>query len=223
MIKLCIFDMDGLLIDSERYMWAESMATAAAEQGKVLTDELHARIMGLNHADESIVMKRELGDDFDTELFFNRTYELNKEIMKNGIPLMKGTIELLEYCKANNIKTCIGTRTPRLAATNILRIDKIDGYFDDMVCGDEVVNGKPNPEIYEKCFNKFNFDKSEAVVFEDAESGGKAAIGAGIRLVLVPDLAHLSDEIKASAYKIIDNLSEMIDIIKEENERATSI
>lgn len=215
--------MDGLLIDSERQMWIPSMAQSALEQGKILTDEFHSRLMGINYRDTVQMLLDEFGEDFNVELFYERTLAINDEIMKNGIPLMKGAIELLEYCKQKGIKTCIGTSTPRKNTLAILKADNILDYFDDIVCGDEVKNGKPNPEIYEKCFGKFNFEKSEAIVFEDASSGAKAAIGAGLRLVLVPDLAYLNDEIKATAFKVIDNLSMIIDTIEEENEGTISV
>ena len=91
------------------------------------------------------------------------------------------------------------------------------------MCGDEIENGKPAPDIYLECFHKFNVDKSEVLIFEDGQAGAEAAIASGMRLVLVPDLALLDDEVKSKAFKVISSLDKIIDVIKEENERTASI
>ena len=223
MIKLCIFDMDGLLIDSERHMWTKSMAIASLEQGHIMTDEFHKSFMGLNLDDVASRIKEEFGNDFDTDLFFKRCLEINNEIMKNGIPLMKGAKQLLDFLHSQNIKTCIGTTTARLGTTTLLKANRMFDDFDDIVCGDEIENGKPAPDIYLECFKKFNVDKSEVLIFEDGNAGAHAALASGMRLVLVPDLAYLDDEVKTKAFAIIEDLSKIIDIIKEENERTFSV
>ena len=224
MIKLCIFDMDGLLIDSERYLWTVSMARAAKEQGKIMTDEFHRSFMGANFKTVSERLVEEYGDDFDPDLFFKRTFELNGEIIKQGIPLMKGARQLLDFLHEQNIKTCIGTTTARYLTTSLLEADNLLDDFDGIVCGNEIKNGKPAPDIYLACFNKFEgIDLSEVLVFEDGQAGAMAALAAGMRLVLVPDLAKLDDDVRNRAYKIIDNLAEIIDTIKEENEATFSV
>ena len=215
--------MDGLLIDSERHMWTPSMAAAVKEQGRVLTDEFHTRFMGASLAEVSVMMKKEYGDDFDPDLCFKRCVEMNAEIMKKSIPLMKGARQLLDFLHSQNIKTCIGTSTARIGTMNLLKVDGLLDDFDAIVCGDEIAHGKPAPDIYLECFNKFNFDKSEVLIFEDGQAGAKAAIASGMRLVLVPDLAYLGEDVRSKAFKVIDDLSQIIDVIKEENERTTSV
>ena len=224
MIKLCIFDMDGLLIDSERYMWTVSMDIATKEQGYVMTDEFHSMFMGKSRENTIKMCKEHFGPGFDAERMFERSDELNQDIIKNNkVPLMNGVLPLLQYLKENNIKMCVGTSSVRKVVEQILTNLKIIDYFDVLVCGDEVINGKPNPEIYIKCLERFNVKKEEAVILEDGDSGGQAAIAAGVRLVLVPDLAYVGDEVKSKAYKVLDNIADMIEIVKEENERATCI
>ena len=223
MIKLCIFDMDGLLIDSERYMWTVSMRKAALEQGHVMTDEFHVTFMGMGLDHVADLLKSEYGQDFDPDLFFRRCVEINKDIMKQGLPLMKGARELIDFLHQYGIKSCIGTSTARQGTMTLLKANKMLDDFDDIVCGDEIEHGKPSPDIYLECFNKFHFDKSEVLIFEDGNAGAHAALNSGMRLVLVPDLAYLDDEVRSKAFKVIDDLSQIIDVIKEENERATSI
>ena len=223
MIKLCVFDMDGLLVDSERYMWFKSLSIAAQEQGKVMTDEFHSSFMGKSLKSLKPTFKKAYGQDFDVELFYKRIEELNKGFMKQGIPLMKGARQLLDYLHSKSIKTCIGTGSTKQETMDMLTSDNLLDEFDAIVCGDDIEKCKPDPEIYLKCYEKFNFDKSEILVLEDGEAGAKAAIAAGIRLILVPDVAIISQEVKDQAYRVVNDLSQVIDIIKEENETTTSI
>ena len=223
MVKLCIFDMDGLLIDSERYMWTESMDIAAREQGQVMDDEFHKQFMGMSLDIVGQKLCERYGKDFDFDTFLKRCVEINSEIIKKGIPLMKGARELIDFLHQYRISTCIGTTTPRQGTMSLLKANKMLDDFDDIVCGDEIEHGKPAPDIYLECFNKFKVDKSEVLIFEDGNSGAHAALSSGMRLILVPDLAYLDDEVKNGAYRIIDDLSQAISIIKEENERTTSI
>jgi len=222
MVKLCIFDMDGLLLDSERAMWTPSQRQACAEQGYVLTHEIHAQYMGMSFSDAKNILKSYF-KDLDFEKLINRTLELNNDYIEKGLPLKKGALELLTYCKNNNIKTCIGTSTLRQATLKTLKVIDMLKMFDEVVCGDDIKHGKPNPDIYLKCHSLFNVDKSETLVFEDSQSGGIAAIKAGLRLCLVPDLAFIAEDTKAKAYKVLSSLDEAIDIIKEENETASRI
>lgn len=223
MIKLCIFDMDGLLIDSERYMWNVSMDRASRKQGRIISQEFHNSLMGMNRASTAKIIQEEFGKDFDVDAFYKAVDQENMAIIESGIPMMKGAIELLDFLRSEGIKTCIGTSTPRKETNKILKANNIVDYFDDMVCGDEIEHGKPAPDTYLKCYEKFNFKKSEVLVFEDANSGAIAALEAGLRLVLVPDLAYISEDSKNRAFKVLEDLSQIIDIIKEENERTISI
>ena len=199
------------------------MDIAAKEQGRIMSEEFHVTFMGTSLAEVAVMLKKEYGQDFDTDLFFKRCIEINSEIMKQGIPLCKGTKQLLDYCKQNGIKMCIGTTTDRIGTISLLKIDGILDYFDGIVCGDEIKHGKPAPDIYLKCFNKFDVEKSEALIFEDGQAGAYAAIASGIRLVLVPDLAYLNEEVRSKSYRILDSLDKAIELIKEENERTTSV
>lgn len=215
--------MDGLLIDSERYVWTVSMAIASKEQGHIMTDEFHHTFMGMNLKSVGEKLKEEFGQDFDTDLFFRRCSEINSEIVKNGVPLMPGARQLLDYLKANGIYRCIGTTTPRNGTMELLKANDMLDDFDGIVCGDEIEHGKPAPDIYLKCLSLFDVDKSQALIFEDGQAGAEAAIASAMRLVLVPDLASLDENVRSKSFKIIEDLSKIIDVIKEENERTTSV
>ncbi len=217
--------MDGLLIDSERHMWTPCMQRACNNQGKYMTDEFHNSIMGLDIFKAKERLHQEFGEDFDTERFYNEVKQYNAERNETiVIPLMKGAKELLDYCKDNGIKMAIGTSTEHNAALKVLERTGILEYFDRVVGGDEVSAGKPAPDIYLKAHDAFpDIPKEETIVFEDGNVGSIAALDGGFRLVIVPDLAILSDYVLENAFAVIEDLGKMIDIIKKENERTPSI
>ena len=223
MIKLCIFDMDGLLIDSEKLMWGVNMTKATLEQGFDPDEVFRRSLLGSNWDKVEVEYSKHYGPTMDVKKLFARCFELNEEMIKDGIPLMKGARDLLDFLHKEGIKTCVGTSTPRDKALITLDADNLLDDFDEIVCGDEVEHGKPAPDIYLKCLSKFDIDKSEALIFEDGTAGARAAIATGTRLVLVPDIAYLEDDVRNGAYRIVEDLSKVIDIIKEENERTTSV
>lgn len=223
-IKLCVFDMDGLMLDTERQMWLVHEEIALNELGYKADVNLLCKQMGGSWQSYNENMKKWYGEDFPIEKVRKRIGELNKIYIEKGyMPTMKGLIELLDYLKANNIKMAVGTSTHRDQAIACLKAAHIYEYFDNIICGDEVTKSKPDPQIYTKSYEHFGIDKENVLIFEDGHNGARSAIASGARLVLVPDLAFLTDEDKKEAFAVLNNLAEAIDIIKKENERTTSI
>ena len=211
-------DLDGLLIDSEKYMWGPSMRGAAADQGFDLTDELHNAYMGMGLQRIQKILEETFGEKFDFEKFYRRSLEINREIItRDGLPLMKGAMELLDYLQEKNIYSCVGTSTRKEMADFIFEAAGITNKITKITYGEEVIEGKPSPDIYLKCFNKFDVKKEESVVYEDSGNGGLSALNAGIRLILVPDFCVLSDDVLSRAFAVCKDLTESIDIIDKEN------
>ena len=213
------------MLDTERQMWLVHERMAFEELGYEVDEELMCQQMGGSWKSYNENMKKRYGEDFPIEKVRKRIAELNKVYIEKGnIPTMKGLIELLDYLKANNIKMSVGTSTHRDQAIACLKAAHIYEYFDNIICGDEVKKSKPDPEIYIKSYEYFNIDKENVMVFEDGHNGARAAIGSGSKLMLVPDLAYLTDEDKKEAYAVLNDLSEAIDIIRNNNnETALSI
>lgn len=219
MIKLCIFDMDGLLVDTESAMWMKNGQTVLKKMGFEFNDQFYRSLMGSNIDYAANLLDDYYGPTFSSKEYFRQVLELNREqIKRHDLPIMKGAIELLTYLKENNIQTAIGTSTHRDLAYDMIDAIGIKDYIDKIVCGDEVQRSKPNPDIYLKVIEQFpDIKKDEAFVFEDAHSGIRAAIKAGIPVIGVPNVAFITDEDKKEAYRIINSLDEAIDIIKEIN------
>lgn len=217
-INLCIFDLDGLLIDSERYIWIRGEKIIGKEFNIEITDEFALDALGSNFISYSQKLKNKFGKDFPADKFLNRLMEFFDNTVKTDIvPIKDGVISLLEFCKNNNIKTSIGTSTHKEEAETILKKCDLYKYFDYFVFGDEVKNGKPNPEIYLKSVNHFGFKLNECIIFEDSQNGAQTAYNANIPLVLVPDLQKPNQNDINKAFKILKSVDEIIPIIKSIN------
>lgn len=217
-IKLVIFDMDGLLINSERCMWANNTKKLFEDLGYEYNLEWHRALMGLSHDYFKKSSLERFGNDFPFETFYNELTKLNLKTIENKeIPLMDGALEILEYLKKNNIKFTIATSTKRDLTNKILKSCDIDKYFDIITTGDEIRGGKPSPEIYNVAVSKFNVPKENTLVLEDGHIGFLSAFNAGLNCVIVEDFAILQDYDKQNAYRIVKSLKDVITLIEENN------
>ena len=224
MVKLCVFDMDGLLLETERYLYLNIEMQISESLGFPLSKQFLCSLMGGGWDEYPKKIINEAGKDFPIDEYMKQLWEkidyfLNYEV----IPLRPGAKEILEYCKQNNIKTAIATSTHNETALKCLNNSKIYDYFDYIVTGDMVSRGKPDPEIFLKAINHFNIDINEALVFEDGHNGALAAANGNCRLVIVEDLAYISEEDKEYAQLNAKDLFEAIDFIRRENEAASGI
>lgn len=215
-VELVVFDMDGLLIDSERGMWLVNEKRSIEELGFVFSYELITSLAGASVQEYKKRITKYYGKEFDVEKYYQMVYDYNQVMIDNNeITLMKGSIELLEFLKANNIKARIATSTPKHIALQILNNLKLTNYFEKIITGDQVENGKPAPDIYNLAIGDTN--KDNTLIFEDGHNGSRAAIASGANLIIVPDIAMLTDEDKKEAFKVIESLDKAINIIKEIN------
>lgn len=210
----CIFDMDGLLIDTEKGMWFNSERKAFAHFGKEVDTNFLASMMGISGPECKKIVLSEFGEDFPYDEYISLVDKYNAEQIERGeIYPMPGVYELLDFLKENKVECVVGTGTRRQRAIDMLKTAKLFSYFSEITTSYDVPRGKPNPDIFLKCLGET--DKESALVFEDSKSGSLAAINAGIKLVIVPDVAKFSDEEKSKAFKVINRLDEAISFIKE--------
>lgn len=211
MIKAVIFDMDGVIFDSERVicdLWLE----IAKENDIPGIEELMLKCIGLNDKATDDLFTNTYGDRFPYAEFKKQiSVEYHSRYDGGRLPMKPGVKELLSFLKANNVKTALASSTKVETVTNQLRDAKILDYFDVVIGGDMVKNSKPNPEIFLKAAEKLGIDPKEAYIIEDSFNGIKAAHAANAFPVMVPDMLEPNEEISALCHRIFKDLLEVKD------------
>jgi len=200
-----IFDMDGLMFDTERvFIAAWDYAGEKMGIGK-------AGFMTLKTLGMSIVMSREIwleefGDKYDEVALRKHTKEfLVQYYSANNVPVKKGLYSLLGYLHNMNYKLAVATSSPKWEAESHLKDANVLDYFDVIVCGDMVSKSKPEPEIYLKVCEMLQEKPENCYALEDSKNGLLAAYRAGCKAIMVPDLWQPDDEILNCIYgKFVD-------------------
>lgn len=216
-MQLAIFDMDGLIFDSER-MFMKKLDKSMSERGYTLTLEIYLSMLGANDSACMEAMKKHYGQDYPyREISDAARAEFNHDARKNGIPVKTGIPELLKFCKENEIKCAVASSTAAEYVKEYLKISGLDEYFDVIIGGDMVSRSKPAPDIFLKACETAGINPSEAVVFEDSENGIKAAVNGGIPVIWIPDMKRHGKAIvdlcaatAADGFEAIEKIKELM-------------
>lgn len=215
MIEALVFDMDGLLFDSERIVkrsWEEAGSWLGI---KHMGDHIY-HTLGRNLAGRNEYFRQVIGADFPCEEFAKRTRVCFYEIVsKEGLPMKPGVRELLEYGRDHGYKMAVATSSRREYAMKNLKEAGIYEFFDGTIFGDMVQRAKPDPEIYLRACECIGICPEQSIALEDAPAGIRAAHAAGMLPVMVPDLVEPTAEIEALLYKKCESLYEVITLLEE--------
>lgn len=213
-VQLVIFDMDGLIFDTERLSYA-SWKEAAKKFNINFELNLLYKLLGTNHENVRNALFREFGDKINVDDYMAEKRRIFFKKIENGEVVKKpGLDELLEYLQDKNIKKAVATSSNREVAYNLLKDANIFHYFDYILCGDEVKKSKPDPEVFLTVAKKLDVKPSECIVLEDSEAGTIAASRGRMMPIVIPDLKEPDKEIEELAYKKLNNLKEVIDVIE---------
>lgn len=213
-IELVIFDMDGLMFDTETVS-REAWKIAGEKVNMPVDDELFSEFLGTNSKYITNLLINKFGEKSPyKELISERNIMADKLIDMNGLRVKKGLKELLAYLKENNIKRAVATSTSRARALKLLTLGEVVNEFDYIICGDEVTKSKPDPEIFLKVAEKLNVLPENCIVLEDSRFGVYAAKNAGMYPIMVPDLLTPDEELLGIIYKKADDLGQVIELLK---------
>lgn len=217
MIKAVIFDMDGLMLDTEKLLmryWME----AAHQCGYDMQREHVLGIRSLAAKYAIPKLRQELGEDFDYyKVRTLRIQLMNEHIEKYGLEEKAGLGELLIYLKENGYYTAVATATDLQRTTRYLgSLDRLK-YFDKIVCAPMVENGKPAPDIYLETAKQLDMPPNVCMALEDSPNGILSAYRAGMYPVMVPDLSQPDEETQKLLYRCVESLSDVIAVLEEES------
>lgn len=211
-VKLVIFDMDGLIFDSERACCA-CLKRAAREFGFEVTDIDYRDMIGGSWPEFNRTIGR-LAPNVDPREVSNLEHKYFREMSeKNLVAMKKGFVELADHLESREIKMALGTSTPSTSAQQSLARAGILSLFSTIVYGDMVEHAKPSPDIYLKVLELEHVAAADALVLEDSKNGILAACAAGIRVAMVPDLIPPTGDLTAKCAAVCDDLSQIINLI----------
>lgn len=214
MIKGAVFDMDGLMFDSERLVyeiWQEMMD----EQGFEYNIEVFKRTIGLRSDKSEELYSSLYGERFQYKQLKQRCREtFIRRVTAEGVPVKRGLFELLGFLRDNRIKMAVATSTSSQTALKVLKMADVYDFFDEFVCGDDVKNSKPDPEIFLTAAERIGIEPENCAAFEDSINGIKSAFAAGMTTIMVPDFLQPTEEIKPMISCLCSNLSQAIQFLQ---------
>ncbi len=205
-IQAFIFDMDGLLLDTEG-VYKRSWTEAARRLGFDLTDEIYLMLIGITVADSEKRLVEVFGPRFPLDEFRKDARSRYEAIVETeGIPLKPGVREMLEWARHKNIPCAVATSTVSAEAQARLAKHGILKEFRHLIGGEMINRGKPHPDIFLRAAEALGIDPSHCLVFEDAHSGVRAAKAANMQVLLIPDMLPSTPEIEQLATHVCESL-----------------
>lgn len=217
MICAVIFDMDGVLIDTEKHYNA-AWCQAATEAGFPFTRE-HALLLRSCEAKEGEkLMQGIFGPSFDYYAIRERRRELVRErLAQYGLEKKPGVEETLRFLRAKGIKTAVATATALDITKSHLTTIGVCDLFDSIVSAKNVAHGKPEPDVYLYACEQIGERPQDCMAVEDSPNGILAAYRAGLRTVMVPDLTQPDEELAKYLYACINSLSDLCELVDKED------
>ena len=197
-IRAVVFDMDGLLVDTET-MIRKLVIELAPEFNATMPEAVFQRMIGLPNAESDAVAREHFGPDFPLEAF---SHELDRRIYaacEAGVPLKPGVIELLDHLDGRQAPRAIATSSSHRAVQRTLGPSGILARFHAVVAAGDYARGKPNPDPFLTAADRFGVAPEVCLALEDSHNGVRAAHAAGMMTVMVPDLLPATDRCATSA------------------------
>lgn len=214
-IKAIIFDMDGVIFDSERLIM-RCWIKIGEKYGIPDIEKTCRACIGINRQATEAVFYRRYGRGFEYDKLRHEAADMFFASLENGVlPVKKGARELLGYLARKSVPTAIGSSTK----TDIIKKELADAglieYFAEIVGGDMAPRSKPAPDIFLLAAKKLGIPPENCLVIEDSHNGVRAAAAAGMRCIMVPDLLPATDEMRKAAAEVMDGLDDVRQYFEE--------
>ncbi len=207
-----LFDMDGLMLDTERISMIAWRA-GCADCGVALTDAQFLDIIGHRESDCIRLVKAMHGEHLDGDAIARATRRHYARLLESGVPVMPGLKDALTALKAAGVPMAVATSTHRKVAVDKLTKAGVAHFFREIVGGDMVANGKPAPDLYLKAAAAAGVSPENCLALEDSGPGVRAAHAAGCAAVLIPDMKPPTDDVRALAWRVLGSMREFADAL----------
>lgn len=214
-MKGAIFDMDGLMFDTER-LWQKNWHAIADEMGVELDPQFGKDICGTNGKLMNQVIEKYYHVEDGGPIAKDCTNRVHADLEKE-VPEKPGIHEILKWLKENNFRIAVASSSPRPLIERNLKMTDTLQYIDVCCSGTEVKHGKPAPDLFLHAAELIGLPAEECYIFEDAYNGIRAAYSAGGKPIMVPDIQEPDNEMKEKAHAICTTLLDALEVLKKEN------
>lgn len=207
-----IFDMDGLLIDSER-LWQQEFHSIARERGITLSENFPNEVCGTGGKRTREILSRHFRTD-DPDTVLRECSARVHALEEKGVPLKTGARRILEGLREQGCRMAVASSSPMDMIQFNLSFNGIDGFFDVLTAGREAAQGKPAPDVFLLAASRLGVAPEECWVFEDSLSGVEAGWRAGCRVVMIPDMVQPDEVAKQRCWGIYPDLAQAWEAIR---------
>lgn len=211
--KAIVFDMDGLLFDTEAIA-RDAMAAAAQRLGFEMPEDVFLSMVGLPPDTSREFLRNHYGDGFDVETYWAETDNDFERLLVGRTFLKAGVIELLEHLDRVGLKRAIVTSSQHEHVQRNLSLHDLVGRFHLIVAHGDYPRGKPSPDPFLTAANKLGVRPEDCLALEDSLNGIRSAAGAGMMTIMVPDLIQPTDDIRSLCLRVARDLHEVHDLLR---------
>jgi HAD superfamily hydrolase (TIGR01509 family) len=207
-VKAVVFDMDGLLVDTEQVIFRAMQVTAQAGGGD-LPFTTFQRMVGLPHAESDRILLAHFGAGFDLEAWSAEISRHFQEALQAGIALKAGVVEILDHLDAIGLPRAIATSSSRVSVHNSLGPHGLIDRFQAIIPRDVQTRSKPHPDPFLQAAAALGHDPADCLALEDSHNGVRAAAAAGMMAIMVPDMLDPTEEMRSLCVRIARDLHEV--------------
>ena len=211
-VRAVVFDMDGLLVDTEQVVF-RAMQRAADAIAREMPFATFQRMVGLQHAASDLILMEHFGEGFDLDAWSDAVSAHFQEELAAGIALKAGVVELLDELDAAGLPRAIATSSSLAAVRQSLGPHSLVDRFDALITRDVQTRGKPHPEPFLKAAQALGVPAGDCLALEDSHNGVRAAAAAGMMTVMVPDMLDPTEEMHSLCIRIARDLHEVRELL----------